>query len=183
MGSGSGPSGYPYNPSVGNPYAPASAERPGTNQDRDNPPASEIWSGKMLADRLADLSQVVTRSEPASQPGLRTPLVAGTRGSLRQAEDFGWPAKLNSQEIQELRTRLNGHVQEALRQADSSARVEPYVLHQMRWDVDQLRRQWRREVGELTPAENLQSRDFLDSLDDAIVALQRGSGNGRSPGR
>jgi hypothetical protein len=160
-----------------------------------NPPASDVWSGKALNELLADLSKVVARSEPSAQPGFRMSMVAEglghirttpaaeNRGSLQKAEGFGWPAELSSPGFQELRERLNAHVQEAVKQAATSARVEPPLLQQMRLDVDQLRRQLNREVGELTPSEYLQSRRFLDGFDDAVKALHQGNGSGRFPGQ
>jgi len=161
----------------------------------DNPPANDVWSGEALNDLLADLSKLVARSEPSAQPGFRMSLVAeglghirvtpavGNSGSLQKAEDFGWPAELSSQGFLELRERLNAHVQKAVKQAASSARVEPSVLQQMRMDADQLRRQLNRDVGELTPSEYLQARRFLDSFDNAVKVLHQGNGSGRFPGQ
>jgi len=162
------------------------------NRSRNNPPVTEIWSGKALNDILADLRKLPSKAPQAGQlvniqqlplddDGLKHINVthgSGNIGILKNEGRLKWPAALSGPEFKEQRDRVNSLAQAAIRQAEFNGQIDPGTITQLSSDVDSLHNQLRRNGGDLPFAVYTEAKTFLNNLDDAIVALrQQGVGN------
>ncbi|HLJ92795.1 MAG TPA: hypothetical protein VKU02_06320 [Gemmataceae bacterium] len=162
------------------------------NRSRNNPPVTEIWSGKALNDLLADLrrlppskpesGQLVNIQQlPLDEDGLKHINVSKGAGNIALLKNEGkltWPVALNGPDFKEQRERVNSLAQAAVRQAEFNGQVDPGTLTQLSNDVDNLQRQLRKNGGDLPFALYTEAKTFLNNLDDAVSGLrQRDVGN------
>ena len=157
------------------------------NRSRNNPPLTEIWSGKALNDILTDLQkfpakgpiagQLVTLQQlPFDEDDLKHINVtrgAGNIGLLKNDGRLSWSVALAGDEYKEQRERVNALTQAAVRQAEFNGRVDPGTSTQLTNDVDSLQRQLRKKSGDLSFALYTEAKTFLSSLEDAIRALRQ----------
>jgi hypothetical protein len=161
-------------------------------RSRNNPPVTEIYSGKALNDLLADLRKLRAKPQeaghlvnlqqlPLDDDGLKHINVttgAGNIGMLKNEGRLNWPVALGGPDFKESRERLTSLAQAAVRQAEFNGQVDPGTLTQMSNDVDNLQKQLRKSGGDLPFAVYTEAKTFLNNLDDAITALrQRDVGN------
>ncbi len=155
-------------------------------RSRNNPPLTEIWSGKALNDLLADLQKVAGRGDSASLRTFQIPLdedalrrvnVSPSAGAgiglLKDQGKLVWPVALSGPEFREQRERINTLAQEAVKQAEFNNQVDPGVIRQMSNDVDQLQAQLRRTGRDLPPSPYIDAKTFLQNLASSIAALQQ----------
>jgi hypothetical protein len=161
------------------------------NRSRNNPPVTEIWSGKALNDLLADLRKFPSKPDVAQLATFQQlsldedtlkhiNLTKGTGniGLLKNEGRLNWPVALNSPEFKDQRERVNSLIQAAVRQAEFNSQVDPGTLTQLSNDVDNLHKQLRKNGGDLPFALYTEAKTFLNNLDDALSALrQRDVGN------
>jgi hypothetical protein len=159
------------------------AQRDQLDRSRNNPPVTEIWSGKALNDLLNDLRKLAASGELANGPTLPLPLDeaelkrinvtkdGGSIALLKNDGQFDWPIALNSPELQGQREQLAARAQAAVRQAEFNGRVDPVVLRQMGGDVDGLHERLRRKVKDVSPSEYIEANTFLHHFDQALHAL------------
>jgi hypothetical protein len=160
------------------------AQRDQLNRSRNNPPVTEIWSGKALNDLLADLRQVAASGESANGRTLPLPLddgglnhinvtkdVGGSIALLKNDGRFDWPAALNVRESERLRGELTVWAQAAIREAEFNGRVDKGLLQQMGSDVKGLQQQLRLKANNLSPSEYIEANNFLHHFDEALHAL------------
>jgi hypothetical protein len=160
-------------------------------RSRNNPPVTEVYSGKALNDLLADLRKLPSKPEGAALAGLQQlPLDedglkhinvttgAGNIGLLKNEGRLNWPVALVGSEFKEPRDRISSLAQAAIRQAEFNGQVDSGTLTQLSSDVDSLHKQLRKNGGDLPFAVYTEAKTFLNGLDDAIAALrQRDVGN------
>jgi hypothetical protein len=157
------------------------------NRSRNNPPVTEIWSGKALNDILADLRKLPAKPPQAGQlvnvqqlpldeEGLKHINVTqgtGNIGMLKTQGRLNWPAALNGPDFKEQRERINSLTQAAVRQAEFNGHVDPGTITQLSSDVDNLQSQLRKNGGDLPFAAYSEAKGFLNNLDDALAALRQ----------
>jgi hypothetical protein len=161
------------------------------NRSRNNPPVTEVYSGKALNDILADLRKLPPKPEagnlvniqqlPLDEDALKhinVTVGGGNIGLLKNEGRLNWPVGLSSPEFKEQRERINSLAQAAVRQAEFNGQVDPGTITQLNTDVASLNRQLRQNGGDLPFALYTEAKTFLNNLDDAISALrQRDVGN------
>ncbi len=152
---------------------------------RNNPPVTEIWSGRALNDILKDLQKQPLGRDSASlrisplsldEDGLKHINVTkgtGNIGLLKNEGRLHWPVALTGSDYAEQRERLSALAQEAVRQAEFNSRVDAATTRQMAAGVDKLRDQLRRKGRDLSAAEYIEAKSFVNDFDDAITALRQ----------
>jgi hypothetical protein len=159
------------------------------NRSRNNPPVTEIWSGKALNDILADLRKLSTKAPQAGQlvniqqlpldedgfKHINVTQGGGSIGLLKNEGRLKWPAALAGPDFKEQRDRVNSLAQAAIRQAEFNNQVDPGTLTQLSNDVDNLHSQLRKNGGDLPFAVYTEAKTFLNNLDDAVSGLRQQS--------
>jgi hypothetical protein len=151
-----------------------------------DPPMTEIWSGKALNDLLNDLQRQLAKGTMSTFRGPREQLdqdalarinVTSSRGGniglLKNGARLNWPLALSGEEFKAERERLNNLVQDTLKEAGFNNKIDAGTLRQMIDDVDRLQKQLGRSVGELSPAQYIESKRFLNDFNDALKVLQQ----------
>jgi hypothetical protein len=150
-----------------------------------NPPLTEVWSGKALNDILADLRSLAVPSdvtavnafpEPLNQAGLEHINVtrgAGNIGLLKKRQ-LTWPVALGGADSQLEREQLTTQARDAVRQAEHNGHVDTATLLQMTGHVQSLEQQLQGKARELSPELYVEAKTFLRNLTDAIIALRQG---------
>jgi hypothetical protein len=152
---------------------------------RNNPPVTEIWSGKALNDLLQDLQTQPLSAGSAERgslaildgDGLKHINVtkgAGNIGLLKNEGRLHWPTALAGSDYAPKREGLAALVQEALRQVEFNSRVEAGTIRQLTVGLDKLRTQLRKNGRDLSAAEYIEAKKFLADFDDAVTALRQG---------
>jgi hypothetical protein len=149
------------------------------------PPVTEIWSGKALNDILADLhkrgvpSDAMVRSTftlPLDQAGLQHINLtrgAGNIGLLKNRGRLTWPVALSGTDFQRERERLTVQARDAVRQAEDNSQVDAAIILQMTGDVESLDRKLRRKALAIAPDLYIEAKTFLHRFTDAIQALRQ----------
>ncbi len=160
-------------------------------RSRNNPPITEVYSGKALNDILEDLRKLPSKPEagnlvniqqlPLDEDGLKhinVTVGGGSIGLLKNDGRLDWPVALSGPEIKEQRERINSLAQAAVRQAEFNGQVDPGTITQLTNDVASINRQLRTGGGDLPFDLYTGAKTFLNNLDDAIRASrQRDVGN------
>ena len=160
------------------------AQRDQLNRSRNNPPVTEIWSGKALNDLLSDLRQLAASGQwsngrtlplPLDEAGLNHINVAkklgGSIALLKNDGRFDWPSALTIPDSQGLREQLTIRAQVAIRQAEFNGRVDKGLLQQMNGNVNILQKQLRQRASNLSPSEYIEANNFLHHFEEALHAL------------
>jgi hypothetical protein len=154
-------------------------------RSRNNPPVTEILSGKALNDLLADLRTLASKSDTATlrtfpmtldEEGLKRINISSTRGGnlglLRNEGQLAWPMVFYSADFKEDREHISNMAKKAYQQADVTGQVDVGIIQQLTTDVDKMSKQLRKVGADLTPAQYIEAKGFLNSLDAAITGLQ-----------
>jgi hypothetical protein len=157
------------------------AQRDQLNRSRNNPPVTEIWSGKALNDLLSDLRHLAasgamgTLPLPLDEAGLNHINVAkelgGSIALLKNDGRFDWPSALTIPDSQGLREQLTIRAQVAIRQAEFNGRVDKGLLQQMNGDMNILQKQLRQRASNLSPSEYIEANNFLHHFAEALHAV------------
>jgi hypothetical protein len=161
-------------------------QRAQLSRSLNNPPLTEVWSGKALNDTLADLRSLAVPSDVAALNAFPAPLDqvdlehinvtrgAGNIGLLKKKGPLTWPVALAGTDSQLERERLTRQARDAVRQAEHHGQVDTATLLQMTGDVQSLGRQLQRKARDLSPDLYIEAKTFLRNLTDAIIALRQG---------
>jgi hypothetical protein len=155
-------------------------------RSRNNPPVTEIWSGKALNDILADLRKLPSKPETATlrtfpmtldEDTLKRVNVTSTRGGgnlglLKNEGQLAWPLPLLSADFKEEREHISVMAKKAYQQADVTGQVDVGIIQQLMADVEKMNKQLRKTGADLTPAQYIEAKTFLNNLDAAITGLQ-----------
>lgn len=163
------------------------------NRSRNNPPVTEVWSGKALNDLLADLRKlpppkpeagqlINVQQLPLDEDGLKhinvttgtgnVALLKNNLALLKSQGRLNWPAALSGAEYKDQREMINRMATRAVQQAEFGP-VDSGTTAQLSNDVDNLQRQLRKNAGDLPFSVYTESKAFLNNLDDAITALRQ----------
>ncbi len=152
---------------------------------RNNPSVTEIWSGKVLNDLLAELRKNINKAEnttaiplPLDEDDLKRINITSTKGGnniglLKNQGRLTWPIALTGEEFGTMRQRVNSLTQSAVQQAMTNGQVDAGTLQQLGKDVNTLQDQLRRRGGDLSFSLYNDAKNFLNNLEDANKALQQ----------
>jgi hypothetical protein len=151
------------------------------NRSRNNPPPTEIWSGKALNSLLIAIQReqrggVVGPAIPLDSSVLRRiNLTTGTTtagaGMLKDLKRFQWPLPLLDESFNPLRTDVEGLARQAAEQAPSGP-IDPRIIRDLQKDVRGLIDGLKAKVDDLTPTQYVQAMRFLREMNDSFRVLQ-----------
>jgi hypothetical protein len=150
-------------------------------RSRNNPPVTEIWSGKALNDLLLAIQQQIARKiegphVPLEESVVRRINVSGSRtggslGLLLPDGRLNWPFVLRAPEFQADRDKLDQLASTAFKQAGSNS-VDFGTIQGMTNAVNSLTNQLRRNVDSIPPNDYISAQRFMRELNQTITALQ-----------
>jgi hypothetical protein len=150
-------------------------------RSRNNPPVTEIWSGKALNDLLLAIQQQFTRKVegpkvPLEESVVRRINVSGSRtgGSLGLLLPNGrltWPFPLQAPQFKADREKLDQLAYTAYKQAGSGS-VSFDTIRGMTSAADSLTEQLRRNVDSIAAGDYISAKRFLRELNQTITVLQ-----------
>lgn len=152
---------------------------------RNNPPLSEIWSGRTFN---VLLRSILDSRNPLGGPNivLDPPIIRAlnltdgtTRANLSLAKDEGkidWPEALLEKPFDELREAFNKHFAAAVKSVNQDGKaLERNELQQLRDDLSALDSKLDDMVRDLSPSQFIGARRLLNQLNDTV----KGFGNTR----
>jgi hypothetical protein len=152
---------------------------------RNNPPVTEIWSGRALNDLLGDLQRCAAGKDSAT---LQADLLAldedairhinvtrgpGSVGLLKNDGRLTWPVGLAGSDYQGSRERLDALVTKAVGQAQFNHQVDAQTLEELSTAIDALRTQLRNRGRELSASLYIEAKNFVNELGQAHTALRQ----------
>lgn len=152
---------------------------------RNNPPLTEIYSGKALNDLIADIRAQLAKTDSASLRTYQLSLQpedlkhinlssgAGNIALLKNDGALNWPVALTAPEFKTERERINQLAKDAVQNAGFNGKVDGGIIRDLVADAAQMQKQLRSEVNDLPLSMYLEAKMFLDNLEDAIRALQQ----------
>ncbi len=149
-------------------------------RSRNDPPVTEIWSGKALNDLLLAIQQQQAKglrgpAIPVEEDVLKninvTSGASGSLGLLRDNGQLHWPLELTRPEYEPERRRLDELAARAYKQAANGA-VDADTLREMANIVDSLQTRLRRSVADSSPSDYIKAKRYLNDLDSAIKVLE-----------
>jgi hypothetical protein len=161
------------------------AQREQLNRSLNNPPVTEIWSGKALNDILADFLVRPARGETANLSTVALPLDkdclkhinvnrgAGNSALVKNEGRLAWPVAFAGPEYKDERELLTLRAQQAVRQAAFNGQVDPLTVRQITDDTDKLGQRLRRDGKDMPISQYIEAKGFLNDLDAAITVLQQ----------
>jgi hypothetical protein len=149
-------------------------------------PTTEVWSGRALNDLLADLKRLRAKGQQGPADIEIDPDVlkqinvrgngAGNVGLLRHGGQLTWPVALHELEpadlVKEVRRLVESKAITAVRQAENGS-VSVGVIKDLQANVNKLKRMLVRKVGDQPINQYIEAKRYLNSLDQAIRALQQ----------
>jgi hypothetical protein len=157
------------------------SRREEVRRSRNDPPFTEIWSGKALNDLLAELQKRQARGASLPETALEDDLlrrvnVTAGRGAgigpLKGTGDLHWPLALRRTDLREERSRFADLTEQAAEQV-RQGQVDAGTLKGMSTLVERLQQRLAREVGTLPPPDYIAAKRFLTELDQALKVLPR----------
>lgn len=149
---------------------------------RNSPPAGEVYNGQALNTLLAALekrpagnvSAVAVPLDPDTlrHVNLAPAGVAGNAGLLQNGGKVNWPLALEGGDFQADRERLDALLPDAVRQAKANDRVDAATLRDVTAAADRVGRALRESIKDIPPAQHMEARRFLGSLEDALRVLR-----------
>ncbi|HMC63461.1 MAG TPA: hypothetical protein VKI65_00830, partial [Gemmataceae bacterium] len=156
------------------------AQQHALQRSRDNPPASEIYSGIALNTLLAELQKLEGRGVRPPEMPLAEDVVrqinvtTGNGGAhvglLKNEGKLDWPIALRTYLSREQRGRVADLAQESMQEAKNGKQAA--ALREMDRAVRQLHLKLREVAAEIPPGQFIEAKRFLNQLDDAVRALQ-----------
>lgn len=150
-------------------------------RSRNNPPITEIWSGKALNDLLQAIQQQFARRiggpnvpvEPSllSHINVTGSQTGGSLGLLRQDGRLDWPFTLRAPQFTADREKLDQLAYNAYKQAATNS-VDFNTIQGMTAAANSMMTQLRRNVDEISANDYIQAKRFLNELNGTITILQ-----------
>ncbi|HLJ95510.1 MAG TPA: hypothetical protein VKU02_20200 [Gemmataceae bacterium] len=150
-------------------------------RSRNDPPITEIWSGKALNDLLLAIQQQQAKGSrgptvPLEEDVLKninvtTGANSGSLGLLRDNGRLHWPLELTRSDYDGERRRLDELAAQAYKQALDGA-VDARILREMSSLVDNLQMRLRRSVADSSPSDYIKAKRYLNDLDGVIKVLE-----------
>jgi len=156
------------------------------NRARNDPPITEITSGKSLNRLLDQLvkvqgSGIEGRPVKLDEDVLKRINVTGVSnganfGLLKNGGKLIWPLGLTSlspqDEANAVLKQTQSLISEAIDQA-GKGRVDNNIIRALKGDVETLRQLLKRGMNDLNPSDYIAAKSYLSDLDDAIKILER----------
>jgi hypothetical protein len=146
------------------------------------PPLNEIWSGRtlnVLLKAAAAQQAKGVRGENIAIPEdvlkhVNLTTGAGNAGNigLIRTDTIQWPLPLQAPEFADIIKSLNQRIPEAREQAKLNNSVAPGLLKDIQKDVQRLGEALRASVNEMPPADYIESKRFVNMLNEAVKGLQ-----------
>jgi hypothetical protein len=150
-------------------------------RSRNNPPVTEIWSGKALNDLLLAIQQQFDRKIEGPRVPLEESVVkhinvsgsraGGSLGLLREDGRMEWPFVLRTSQFKSYRDKLDQLAYTAYKQAGSNS-VSADTIQEMTKTADALTDELRRNVDKIAAGDYIAAKRFLRELNDTITTLQ-----------
>lgn len=146
---------------------------------RKNPPGTEIWSAKPLNDLLRSIqSHKLTAAVPPTLDEGILPhinLTDGTsRGNVGMLKDGGnldWPESLKESIFDKGRNRLARNLRLAVDQLKHNDPLEVSLVKDIKADFAEMSKLLSDNAGDLSPAQYIEAKRFLNQLSEAIRSL------------
>jgi hypothetical protein len=151
-------------------------------RSRNDPPLTEIWSGKALNDLLTPILKLNPPSESNApyvplDPDLvrHINLTSGTTfnnlGVLKDNGKLDWPLALTDDQFEENRKKLEALGPQAFKEA-YDGKVQPKTIRDLRGNVEEMTDLLKKNVGKISTNDYLPARRYLTELDSSIRTLQ-----------
>jgi hypothetical protein len=150
-------------------------------RSRNDPPVTEIWSGKALNDLLLAIRQqkaqgIKNPDVPLEEGVLKHLNVTsgadggGSLGVMRNEGQLQWPLTLRSSAYAGTTKRIDDLAAQAYKQA-SYGSVSADTIQGMSGAIDTLETQLKRHVAEVAPGDYMQAKRYLRDLEGALRVL------------
>jgi hypothetical protein len=149
---------------------------------RHDPPQVEILSGKALNSLFTHVAKQLGRGEKGPRIPLSEDILKGinltgqdTRanaGLLKFDGRLQWPLSLDGSEFKDDRERINKLIAQAVDQAKATQPVDSGKLRDLRNALNRMNETLLADVSEMSPAQYIDARRYLNQVDDAIKALE-----------
>jgi hypothetical protein len=164
-------------------------------RSRNNPPPTDIWSGKALNDLLRSIQNAQTRgvtgpTVPLSPDVLKhvnvnTGTTYGGTGLLKDGGKLTWPFPLRQPAFDAQRKTLDQQMVDAVKQAPSG-NISVELLNDIGASLKQMEQTIDARVDEVTPSQLIESMRYLRELKESYKVLQQGDvakffGSNRTP--
>ena len=155
-----------------------------------NASGSEILGGSSLNTLLDSLKQMQSKGTA----GPDVPLTGDTLGKINvtagggvnpgllKSERLTWPLALTGSEYQDDRKAVERNLAAAVREAEVG-QVEPKRLKDLLDEVDRMSDDLGKQIGEMTPNQYIEARNYLKQLNEGIRALGRPDGGNYVTGK
>ncbi len=148
-----------------------------------SPSGSEILAGSSLNTLLDSLKQMQARNVQGQEVPLDEELLKqinvtagnGANPGLLKSERFSWPLALTADDFKDDRKNIERNIRNAVADAEHG-QAEPARLKNLLADVDRMTDDLGRQIGEMTPTQYIEAKNYLKLLSDAITALGRPDG-------
>jgi hypothetical protein len=151
-------------------------------RSRNDPPITEVLSGKALNDLLNPILKMNPPSESMAPIVPLAPDVVkeinltsgGTAGNLGPLKDGGklrWPLPLQDEPFDELRGKIDQLARQAFQQAQGGE-VDVKTLRDLRKAVEDMTEQLQKSVGKISSNEYIPARRYMTELASSLRTLQ-----------
>jgi len=151
------------------------------NRSRNNPPPTEVWSGKALNDLLIAIQReqrggIVGPAVPVDPQTLRhinltTGNTTAGAGMLKELKRFQWPLALLDDPYNDARNKIEELSRAAAMQA-ASGPVDAKLQFDLQKAINGMIAQVKSHVADLTPTQYVQATRYLRELNDSVKVLQ-----------
>ena len=146
------------------------------------PPLSEIWSGRSLNALLRHFIAQAERGVraldvPLSEDTLKSinMIAEGARGNIgliKDSTDLQWPKPLQAEAFKTARQNLSHRLKQAVDTVRGSRKPDDKLLDDAQADLARLRETLDANIAELSPAEYIEARRYLQRLGLTIEGLK-----------
>jgi hypothetical protein len=151
-------------------------------RSRNNPPSTDIWSGKALNDLLRAIQDghshgltgptVMLSTDVVQHINLSTGVTYGSTGLLRDGGKLKWPFILRQSQFADPRAKIEGQVQQAVKQAQTGE-VDVGLLEDLGASLKLMEQTVDARVLDITPTQYVQAMRYVRELKDAYKVLQQ----------
>lgn len=150
-------------------------------RSRNDPPVTEIWSGKALNDLLLDIQQhmgsnVYAQSVPVNPDSLKHINVssgssAGNAGILRDGGKLRWPLALTDSAYDKDRKQLEKLIPAAIEQA-KAGEVEGTMQRDLLNAVGNITRRLKANIADIPSNQYVSAKRYIGQVEEAVKILQ-----------
>jgi hypothetical protein len=148
-----------------------------------NATGSEILSGTPLNILLDNIKQMQSKGvkgpdigvSPDTLEKINVSAGSGVNPALLKSERMTWPLALTRSEFSEDRKNIERNLAAAVREAEVGP-VEPKRLQDLRDEVDKLSDQLSQQIGDMTPTQYIDAKNYLQLLGAGVRLLERPDG-------